>query len=317
MLDSHNRNITYMRLSVTDLCNLRCKYCMPENGICKKNHDEMLTEEEMIQAIEVAADLGVKKLRITGGEPLVKRNIISICKRAHNTKGIEKIAITTNGLLLPTLGKELKDAGVEYINISLDTLNPDKYHDITRIGNLDEALSGIKAALAIGFKKVKINAVLIKGFNDDEIRELAELTLKYPLDVRFIELMPMVDDRMQQENGYISNNIVLEKLPELQEIENEPGSPSKLYRLPNALGNVGLISPISSCFCAECNRIRLTADGKIKPCLHSSDEIRIKGLDKAEMKAAFEKAILNKPEAHSILSSNMSGSGRSMNQIGG
>ena len=317
MIDTFGRRITYLRLSVTELCNLRCRYCMPADGICKKNHEEMLTEDEMIAAVETAASLGISKLRITGGEPLVKRNIVSICRRAAAVPGIEDLAITTNGIALPELAKPLREAGLKRVNISLDTLNPEKYHRITRIGQLDQALAGIQAALDAGFEKIKINVVLIGGFNDDEIVALAELTRKYPVDVRFIELMPMYDGGEFGPEVYLPNTVVLEHLPDAVPQEAD-GSVARLYRLPGAQGNIGLISPVSNHFCAECNRIRLTADGKLKPCLHSAEEYSIKGLDRAGMLEQFQRAIGAKPEKHEELSAeHRSQAGRNMNQIGG
>ena len=317
MIDNFGRQISYMRLSVAELCNLRCRYCMPEEGIRKKRHEEMLTEEEMIMAVGAAAQLGVKKLRITGGEPLVKKNIVSICSKAAAIDGIKEVCVTTNGVLLPQLAKPLREAGVSRVNISLDTLDEKKYAYITRIGSLDSAWKGIEAALATGFVKIKLNTVLIGGFNDDEIEALAGLTLKYPVDVRFIELMPMHDGGEFDEKAFIPCSTVLERLPEAVP-QHHDGGVAKLYRLPNALGNIGLISPVSAHFCALCNRIRLTADGKLKPCLHSSDEYSIKGLNMQQMKAVFEEAILAKPSCHDVLSAkNISRSGREMNQIGG
>ena len=191
MRDRYNREITYLRLSVTDLCNLRCRYCMPEEGVCKLRHEEILTEDEMIGAVEAAASLGIRKLRITGGEPLVKKNILSICRRAAAVQGIEELCLTTNGILLGEFAERLYQAGVGRINISLDTLDPDKYAFMTRGGKLQDALAGIETALKTGFRKIKINTVLIGGFNDDEIPVLAELSRRWPADVRFIELMPM------------------------------------------------------------------------------------------------------------------------------
>ena len=317
MIDGFKRNITYMRLSVTDLCNLRCRYCMPEDGICKKSHFEMLTEDEMIQAVEVAASLGISKLRITGGEPLVKPNILSICERAASVPGIKEVCITTNGTLLPQLAPALRDAGVSRINFSLDTLRPDRYAHITRRGNLQDALSGLEAAFAAGFQKIKINAVLIGGFNDDEIRSLSELTLNYPLDVRFIELMPIQDHDEFGEAAFIPCSSVLQELPEAVP-QPKDGGVARLYRLPGAQGNIGLISPLSDHFCGSCNRIRLTSDGKLKPCLHSSAEYSIKGLDREQMLQQFSLAILAKPEQHGELSAfHRSDAGRNMNQIGG
>lgn len=317
MKDLYGREISYMRMSVTELCDLRCLYCMPEHGIVKKAHSDMLTEDEMIDAVSAAAALGIRKLRITGGEPLVKKNILSICRRAAAVSGIEELCLTTNGSMLPELAVPLREAGVSRVNISLDTLNSKKYAKITRRGSLDRAAAGIKAALCAGFDKVKINTVLIGGFNDDEIAELAQLTLLYPLDIRFIELMPMYDGGDFGPEAYIPASVVLDRLPEA--IPEEPdGGVAKLYRLPGAKGSIGIISPVSEHFCAECNRIRLTADGKLKPCLHSALEYSIKGLDRGEMLRQFEAAILGKPAWHGELDAkNRSHAGRNMNQIGG
>ena len=317
MIDQFGREINYMRLSVTDKCNLRCRYCMPAEGICKKNHADMLTEDEMITAVEAAASLGVKKLRITGGEPLVKRNIVSICRRAALVEGIQEVCLTTNGVLLPQLARPLKEAGVQRINLSLDTLNPEKYAYITRIGTLDNFMAGLNAALEAGFKKVKINAVLIGGFNDDEIVPLAELTRQYPVDMRFIEMMPMYDSGDFKEAAFVPNTKVLEMLPEAEPVAHD-GGVAKLYRLPGAQGNIGLISPLNAHFCGTCNRVRLTADGKIKPCLHAPDEYSLKGLDFDGMKKVLEEAIWNKPQWHGDLdAAHRSQAGRNMNQIGG
>ena len=289
---------------------------MPEEGVQKKDHEAMLTEDEMILAVEAAASLGVTKLRITGGEPLVKKNILSICRRAAAVPGIREVCMTTNGIRLPELAVPLREAGVRRLNISLDTLKEEKYTQITRCGHLSEALAGIHAALEAGFEKIKLNAVLIGGFNDDEIEELAALTLKYPLDMRFIELMPMGEIGFGKE-AYLPYTEVLRRLPELEPLA-EDGGAARLYRLPGAQGNVGLISPVSAHFCGSCNRLRLTADGKLKPCLHSSAEFPIKGLDKAGMTAVMREAILGKPEWHGVLDyDSRSRSARSMNRIGG
>ena len=317
MIDKFGREITYMRLSVTDKCNLRCRYCMPAEGVCLKEHKEMLTEDEMITAVEAAASLGVKKLRITGGEPLVKRNIVSICRRAALVEGIEEVCLTTNGIYLPKLAEPLKAAGVKRINLSLDTLNPEKYAYITRTGTLDDFKAGLHAALDAGFKKVKLNAVLIGGFNDDEIPQLAELTRQYPVDMRFIEMMPMYDSGDFKEASFVPNARVLEALSEAQPVAHD-GGVAKLYRLPGGQGNIGLISPLNAHFCGTCNRIRLTADGKIKPCLHAPDEYSLKGLDFDGMKKVLEEAIWNKPQWHGDLdAAHRSQAGRNMNQIGG
>ena len=317
MIDQFGRSITYMRLSVTDRCNLRCRYCMPEEGVCKKDHAEILTEEEMILAVEAAAALGITKLRITGGEPLVKKNIVSICRRAAAVEGIHEVCLTTNGILLPQMAKELREAGVKRLNLSLDTLDPSKYAYITRIGTLDDFREGFHAALEAGFEKVKINAVLIGGFNEDEIVPLAELTKRYPVDVRFIEMMPMYDSGDFDQKSFVPYTRVLDVLPEAEQVSPD-GGVARLYRLPGAQGNIGLISPVNAHFCGTCNRIRLTADGKIKPCLHAADEYSIKGLDFGGMKEQLERAIWNKPQWHGDLDAvNRSKAGRNMNQIGG
>ena len=317
MIDLLGRTIDYARISVTDKCNLRCRYCMPEDGVCKKAHEDMLTEEEIVLAVETAAELGVNKLRITGGEPLIKKNILSICERTAAVPGIREVCITTNGVLLPALAKLLREAGVKRLNISLDTLDAEKFRYITRLGALDDVLRGIEAALDAGYEKIKLNAVLIGGFNDDEIAPLSELTRRWPVDLRFIELMPMLDSPAFGPEAFIPCERVLQALPDLEEAEHD-GGVARLYRLPGAQGRIGLISPLSSHFCGECNRIRLTADGKLKPCLHGKAEFPIKGLDREGMREQFRTAMLAKPEWHGELSfSSHSRAGRGMNTIGG
>lgn len=317
MKDQYGRDITYLRLSVTDRCNLRCRYCMPEEGVCKRPHAEMLTEDEMILAVEAAASLGIRKLRITGGEPLVKKNLISICSRAAAVDGIEEVCITTNGTLLPSMAGELRNAGVNRVNISLDTLDPEKYSYITRLGKLHSAVEGVEAALDAGFDQVKINSVLIGGFNDDEIGDLAALTMKYPVDLRFIELMPMTESEEFGQSAYVPCGKVLSVLPGLLAADQDNGV-ARLYHLPGARGNIGLISAVSNHFCHACNRIRLTADGKLKPCLHSDQEFSIKGLDFEGVRREMMRTISSKPACHRPLSATeRSGAGRNMNRIGG
>ena len=330
MKDTFKREIKYMRISLTELCNLRCRYCMPEEGVCKKSHEEMMTQEDIIRAVKVASKLGVTKIRLTGGEPLVKKDIVQLVARIKEINGIEEICITTNAALLPKYAKDLKAAGLNRINISLDTLKPEKFKYITRVGELKDTLDGIDAALSIGFDKIKINSVLIGGFNDDEIVDLANLTLKQATDVRFIELMPMYDSGDFGKDAFIPSTIVIDKIKEFYKgkfendgmiivpVETEKGTVAKTYRIHGAMANVGLISAVSNHFCSECNRIRLTADGKLKPCLHSNQEILIKGLDENDMEEKFREAILAKPEKHDVLSyENRSHAERNMNQIGG
>lgn len=317
MTDGYGRTINYLRLSVTELCNLHCRYCMPGEGICKKKREDMLTEEEMLLAVRAAASLGITKVRITGGEPLVKKNILSVCRRISEVPGIGELCLTTNGTELSGLAQPLREAGVQRLNISMDTLQADKYRYITRTGNFEDAWRGFLAALDAGFEKIKINVVLLGGFNEDEVSTLAQLTLKYPVDVRFIEWMPMYDGGDFTDAAQIPCNRVLSRLKEAVPA-GEDGGVAKLYRLPGALGNIGLITPVSAHFCAACNRIRLSADGMLKPCLHSAEEIPIKGLEYADMRAQIERAVVNKPPCHSGLSGrNKSRAGRSMNRIGG
>lgn len=317
MKDSFGRPIEYLRLSVTDLCNLRCKYCMGKEGVQKKAHEEMLTEEEMIMAVRASVECGVKKVRITGGEPLVKPNIVSICQNISKLEGIKELGLTTNGTLLKDKARYLKEAGVDRINISLDTLDAKKYESITGGGDISTVMEGLEEALKCGFKKIKINTVLIGGFNDDEIEDMARLTLKYPIDVRFIELMPMDSEASFDKNAYISAKIVEDRIEGLANHKETDGV-AKLYSLENGLGKVGLITPISELFCDKCNRIRITADGKIKPCLHSNEEYKIKGLSEEEMLNMIKIAISYKPKSHEISScTDKSKAMRSMNRIGG
>lgn len=317
MIDKYGRQIDYMRISVTELCNLRCRYCMPEEGIVKRDHEEMMTAEETIDAVKAAVSLGVKKIRVTGGEPLVKRGIVELCENIAAIDGVEELCMTTNGTLLPGYARELRDAGVDRVNISLDTLKADRYREITRIGELSEALSGIEAAFEAGFEKVKINTVLMGGFNDDEIEDFVRLTIDRPLEVRFIELMPIGGGIEFEKARFISCVRVLESVPGLEPLDMTDGV-AAMYALPGAKGRVGLIRPISCDFCEGCNKIRLTADGMLKPCLHSGAEISIKGRSREEMTEVIREAILSKPQMRETLDAeNPSHAGRNMNSIGG
>ena len=315
MIDSYGRNVHYLRLSVTDKCNLRCRYCMPEDGVCPKRHDEMLTEEEMVSAVRAAASLGIDKLRITGGEPLVKKNILSLCEKCAAVPGIREVCVTTNGTLLPELAKPLRAAGVQRLNISLDTLNAEKYAYITRRGTLESALRGIQSAYDAGFEHLKVNAVLIGGFNDDEIPALAELARYYPMDVRFIELMPIGECADWPRERFLSADAVLHALPELQRLPNE--GVAERYRMPGWKGKIGLIRPMSHRFCADCDRIRVTADGRLKPCLHSAQEIPLRGLHGENLERALREGMFGKPVSHHMQSGQPSESRRGMSQIGG
>jgi cyclic pyranopterin phosphate synthase len=269
--------------------------------------------------VEAAASLGITKFRITGGEPLVRPGIVDLCARIHDVKGVKEVTMTTNGTRLKEMAKDLKAAGINRVNISLDTLDEKKFRQITRGGDINKVLEGMDAAFAAGMDPIKLNTVLIGGFNDDEIFKLAELTRSCPLDVRFIELMPIGDVHQFPEQAYIPCSVVLEKVPELVRINDKAeSSVTRLYKLNNGRGRVGLISPLSCDFCGSCNRLRLTADGCLKPCLHSFEEIHIKGLHGSELQWALKLAIAHKPKAHAALSATeRSQSRRDMNRIGG
>lgn len=313
MKDRFGRNITYLRISVTDLCNLRCKYCMPESGVKSLCNSDILSIEEIIEIVKIASKNGIKKIRLTGGEPLVRRGFINLCKQISKIDEIEDIAITTNGVYLKEMADELFENKVRRINFSLDTLIKEKYNDITRRNDFDKTMESLFYAIKKGFK-VKINVVLIGGFNDDEIQDFVNLANKYDLEVRFIELMQIGETANWSKDKFVSNKIVLEKVPEL-EFDGVSGV-AKIYKIKGQKGRIGLISPISCSFCEDCNRIRLTSDGKLKPCLHSKDEINLKGLSGEELEEVFKKGIFEKPEKHH-LEDGKSESARDMNKIGG
>ncbi len=318
MQDKYGRTIEYLRISLTDLCNLRCVYCMPEEGVCKLPHDRILSLEEVAEIAGAAVELGIRKIRLTGGEPLVRRGIVELVRALRALPGLDELVLTTNGILLPALAQPLRDAGLDRVNISLDTLDAEKYRRLTRGGELEKALDGIRAAQAAGFAPIKLNAVLLGGVNDDEIPALCALTRDRPIEMRFIELMPIGDALYFGPEACIPVDTVLQRVPELQPLARAHGSVARRYALPGAVGSVGLISPVSCSFCSECNRIRLTADGCIKPCLHSAEEFPLRGLHGDALRSAIIAAVNAKPEAHvEFTATQRSESARNMNQIGG
>ena len=314
MKDGYGRDIYYLRLSVTDLCNLRCVYCMPAGGVEKRRHEDVLTVEELEEIARSAGRCGIRKIRLTGGEPLVRRGIVDICARTAAAPGVEEVCMTTNGLLLPKLAPELRKAGLRRVNISLDTLSPELYRELTRVGNIEDAVSGLKAALD-NFETVKINAVLIGGTNEPEIRQMVYITKDAPVELRFIELMPIGECAHWPRERFLENSAVLEAVPELEPCGTS--GVARLFSLPNARGRVGLISPLSSHFCPECNRIRITPDGRLKPCLHSAQEIELRGLHGAELDAKIREGICAKPMRHHLSAVSPSESLRGMSRIGG
>ena len=314
MQDLCGRTVDYLRLSVTDLCNFRCRYCMPEEGVCKRDHREILSVEECIEIGAAAVNCGIRKIRLTGGEPLVRHGILEICRGLRSIPGLEELCLTTNGSLLPQLAQPLRDAGVDRLNISLDTLRPDRFRQITRCGQLEDVLSGVRAAEKAGFQKLKFDTVLIGGFNDDEVPELMALSMEHPWEMRFIELMPMGPCARWDRSCFLSVDEILKRYPSLQPLDIQ--GVSRRYQLPGALGTVGLISPISHDFCDRCSRIRITSDGSLKGCLHAREELSVKGLHGEALEQAIRQAILHKPQRHH-LDERSSDTPRNMNQIGG
>lgn len=315
MLDGFNREINYLRLSVTDLCNFRCTYCMPEAGVVKRQHAEILTIEEMEAIARAAVGLGVRKIRITGGEPLVRRGIVEIARRIAAIDGVEELCLTTNGALLTGLAGPLKDAGVTRLNLSLDTMRPDRFAELTRGGALEETLRGIRAAEDAGFTNTKMNVVLLGGINTDEIPDFVRLTEKAAMQVRFIELMPLGACAGWAPEAFVKADTVLEAVPALAPAGRQ--GVANVYRLPGAPGTVGLIRPLTDHFCPTCNRIRVTADGRLKTCLHTEREVRLKGLHGEALAETMARAVFEKPERHHLSPSSPSETPRDMNQIGG
>lgn len=316
MIDQFGRTVNYMRISVTDRCDFRCRYCMPEQGVYKRSHKDILSLEEICEIVSAAAACGISKIRLTGGEPLVRKGIDILCRKIKNTPGIKELALTTNGAQLADCAQKLKLSGVDRLNISLDTLNPSKFRSITRCGDLEGTLRGIEAAEEAGFQHTKINTVLIGGFNDDEIADLVGLTKKKDLTVRFIELMPIGEARGWPGSAFLNAESVLQSVPELKPLGSD--GVAEIYQLPDAVGKVGLIRPLSHSFCGSCSRIRLTSDGMLKPCLHSDTEIPLRGLHGNSLAESIRKAIYHKPARHNILRDGTSGTeNRFMNEIGG
>lgn len=314
MKDLYGREIDYLRISVTDRCNLRCRYCVPSES-CDTGTD-LLSFDEILKVARASAKLGVRKLRITGGEPLVREGICDLCRELKRIDGIEELTLTTNGQRLERYVRELKEGGVDRLNLSLDTLRPDRYRAITRGGELAPVLSGIRAAWEVHLP-LKLNVVLMGGFNEDEIGDFVELTRLYPIEVRFIELMPLGPAAQFPPSAFLPCESVLRRVPQLQNMEQTSGV-ARLYRLPEGVGRVGLISPVSCDFCGRCNRLRLTAQGLLKPCLHSDKEISLQGIEGAALEEKIRTAIEAKPERRpDFVSGKASAGGRPMYRIGG
>ena len=319
MLDGYERNIDYARISLTDKCNWRCVYCMPEDKVYENNLiNDTLSFNDYKFIINGLSQVGIKKIKFTGGEPLLYPHLIELIKYAHYECNIDDISITTNGIGLNEIAYELKRSGLKSVNISLDSLKSYKYKSITRGGNLTDVLKSINRCLELGIK-VKINCVVIKRFNDDEVYDFIEMANYYPIDVRFIELMPLGEGEYFYENGYFNISNFINDIDELYKIEDEKGSTARLYQAKYAKGRIGIITPISCQFCNTCNRIRITSDGKIKLCLHSNEETDIRYYLNKPMifKEVLKEIILKKPDKHNLLESNSSDTYRQMYEIGG
>lgn len=329
LIDGQGRKHDYLRISVTDRCNLRCIYCMGEEGIEQITHENILSYEEILKVVRAGAELGISKIRVTGGEPLVRKGVVDLIGSIAAIPGINDLAMTTNGILLDKYAAKLKQAGLKRVNISLDSMQPEKFNKITRCGKLEQALSGINTAIEFNLHPVKLNVVLMKGINDDEILDFLELARSKPLHVRFIEYMPIGD----HDCGYRDHYLPLTYIEEIAAKAGLPltpvplpggAGPAESYTIPGGQGTIGLIHPISKHFCDTCNRLRLTAEGNLKACLYWQDEKSVKPFidDHKALKKLIQEVLNNKPVEHQMgcdgkCGSLKPGSMRSMSKTGG
>lgn len=300
MKDSFGREITYARISVTDLCNMRCRYCMPE-GVQKKLHDDILSIEQLMAVSDALAVLGVCKQRITGGEPLVRRGIMDLLWHIGNNGNVKTLAVTTNGQLLPDMAVDLKKAGVSAVNISIDTLDRQKYKELTQIAELEGALQGLEAAKKVGFERIKLNAVLLRGVNDGEVKTLADFAKYQKVGLRFIELMPFESQCNFAKQYFIGTNEIVNRYNLQYNAQKSTTLKESFYSFPDGT-EISFISPVTNKFCAECNRIRITADGKLLNCLHESNEYNLKPylVDMDRLIKRVEECVLHKPKEHHL-----------------
>lgn len=323
--DAYGRQMSYLRISLTDRCNFRCLYCMPAIGMKFQPRDELLTDDELLRVVGMCAQVGFTKLRLTGGEPTIRPHMVDLVREMKAFPGIEEISMTTNALLLSRMAADLKTAGLDRINVSLDTLNPERFKAMTRGGRLDLVWAGLEAADAVGLSPIKINAVVVKDQNEHEVGELAALTLDRPWQVRFLEIMPMEGVGTVYDEGLVTSAATQERLERqfgpLEPVEAPLGDPARVWRIRGAKGTIGFISPISAPFCAHCNRVRLTADGKLRLCLLRNDEIDVRDLLRngggdEELERQIRKGVWRKPWGHGIAEGDRN-IGRGMSQIGG
>ncbi len=325
-IDKEKRVINYLRLSISDRCNLRCFYCMPEEGIDFQPHGEILTYEEMLDIARLSVDIGIRKIRLTGGEPLVRKGALNFIRRLSNIEGLDEITLTTNGVLLKDFAAELKDCGICRINISLDSLKADRFFRITGRDYFDRTWEGIQEVERVGFSPIKINVVAIRGINDDEILDFARLTLKKPYHIRFIEFMPVGEHNNWSSEKFISTEEIfniIQSLGTLKPIMPNPSDgPAQRYHLEGGRGEIGFIGALSNHFCTTCNRLRLTAEGLLRSCLFSDQEIDIKtplrkGKGDAHLLDLIRFAIEKKPKDHGLINQGPRKCVRSMSSIGG
>lgn len=325
MKDRYERIIDYMRISIIDRCNLRCIYCMPSDGVKPIKYKSILSYEEITRVVKIAAGLGVKKIRITGGEPLIRKNLPYLIKSIHSVEGIDDISLTTNGVLLKNCVHALVKAGLRRVNVSLDSLSPHRYSEITRGGDINNVLEGLREAEKAGLVPIKINVVPVRGFNDDEIEAFARLTINTPYHIRFIEFMPIGARDLWSEDKYMSTDEIKERVSAvapLMPVEIGHSGPARHFRFENSAGLVGFISPITHHFCDTCNRLRLTSDGKLRPCLFSETEIDIKspmrrGASDEEIERLLRLSVEMKPHGHSINAEKYFAYLKPMSKIGG
>ena len=322
--DSFQRPINYLRISVTDRCNLRCIYCMPSEGVKSIPHDDILRYKEIYTIVRAASELGIDKVRLTGGEPLVRDGITGLVRMLAQINTIDDISMTTNGILLSRYAAELKAAGLKRVNVSLDTLQPDKFARITRGNNFYDVIKGIEAARSAGLNPVKINVVVMAGVNDDELLDFARKTIDEEWHVRFIEMMPFAGQSIAVPETISTREIkkIFDRLGKMEPYRHSAGNgPAKYFRFPNAKGTIGFISALSEHFCISCNRLRLTADGQLRPCLMSIKHIDLReplrnGISHEELKAMIKQAVDSKP-LHHHLAEGMVPDDRPFCQVGG
>lgn len=326
LIDSYNRSIDYLRISITDRCNLRCVYCMPSDGIQLAHHESILRYEELLRIIKICVSHGVTRIRLTGGEPLVRKGVVDFIKNISDI-GVEDLSLTTNGVLLKEYAMALKNAGLGRVNVSLDSLKMERFKSITRADNLEEVLLGLEESFRVGLNPIKVNMVVIKGFNEDEIMDFAMLTKKMPYHIRYIEYMPFeVEAGWQRDKCMTTMEIkdIIERYQKLIPLETpeKRTGPARRYRFSDGIGEIGFISPVSDHFCGSCNRLRLTADGKLRTCLFSDDEIDVKdvirrGAADKEIEDILFHAVKKKPERHYINDNIFKKCSRTMSLIGG